>query len=334
MKLIKSSFEIIEQEIPVNKIDDYSGEHFREEYINNMYKHIEKCARICYKSEHRITESSYKSFVKRLIDSKHYSTLEHGAVYLKVLLNNDLIIEDAYGENNSVSAYNRYLNNKYSKVYWKAGLENVVVTDAVEPDYAYITTNYRVIIENHWEDDLQYLCEPTEYHEKRHTVLLHSCVHTYKDLTRHRHMSFSIESTRFVNYSNTDKFGEMKFVIPSWLNLEEGSYSNGKYLTELGEKYINASKDVQRFLLILQGTELDYNEFIELGWQPQQAAEILPQCTAADVVMSGFSSDWEFVFKLRTSYIHATGMPHPLVSEIMNPIYDEFIKRNYIHNLI
>lgn len=313
MKLIKSSFEIIEQEIPVRKMDDYSGEHFREEYINNMYKHIEKCARICYKSEHRITENSYKSFVKRLIDSKHYSTLEHGVVYL------------GFPSIEHLDIHKKYKDNHFSKV-------NTSI-DAGAP-YDCITTNYRVIIENHWEDDLQYLCVPIEYHEKRYTVLLHSCIHAYKDLTRHRHMSFSIESTRFVNYSNTDKFGEIKFVIPSWLNLEEGSYSNGKYLTELGEKYINASKDVQRFLLRLQGTELDYNELIELGWQPQQAAEILPQCTAADVVMSGFSSDWEFVFKLRTSYIHATGMPHPLVSEIMDPIYDEFIKRNYIHNLI
>ena len=28
---------------------------------------------------------------------------------------------------------------------------------------AYITTNYRVLIENNWLDDLQYQCEPTKY---------------------------------------------------------------------------------------------------------------------------------------------------------------------------
>ena len=36
--------------------------------------------------------------------------------------------------------------------------------------YAYITMNYRHIVENGWLDDLQYICEPTEYHEKRTTV--------------------------------------------------------------------------------------------------------------------------------------------------------------------
>ena len=36
--------------------------------------------------------------------------------------------------------------------------------------YAYITMNYRHIVENDWLDDLQYICEPTEYHEKRISV--------------------------------------------------------------------------------------------------------------------------------------------------------------------
>ena len=36
--------------------------------------------------------------------------------------------------------------------------------------YAYVTLNYRHIVENGWLDDLKYLCEPTEYHEKRVTV--------------------------------------------------------------------------------------------------------------------------------------------------------------------
>ena len=89
-----------------------------------------------------------------------------------------------------------------------------------------------------------------------------------------------------------------------------------------------------KFIRKLDDDSKTYNELIELGWQPQQAAEILPQCTAADVVMSGYSSDWEFIFSLRTSYIHATGQPHPLVSEIMDLLYDEFVNRNYIKKLI
>ena len=123
-------------------------------------------------------------------------------------------------------------------------------------------------------------------------------------------MSFSIESTRYCNYSKTDKFGEMKFVDPCW------------------------DADNAIFLDTLKGIEQNYNLLIEAGWQPQQAAEILPQCTAADIVMSGFVSDFEFIFRLRTSYIHETGQPHPLVAEIMDPLYDEFVNRNYINKLV
>ena len=181
MKLIKPSFEILEQ-LPG---------------LEGLYKQIELAGRTCYKSEDKITEDSAKEFVDRMIKSGHGAMLEHGTVYLKVLLNNELVLEDAYGENNSVSAYGRYINNKYSKVNCREGLENIFTTDTVEPGYAYITTNLRVIVENHWFDDLQYICEPTEYHEKRHTVKFTCDRGVSHEFVRHRTMSFAQESTRY-----------------------------------------------------------------------------------------------------------------------------------------
>lgn len=328
MKLIKQSYKILEQKIPVRKLDDYSGSHFREEYIKELYKHIELCGRTCYRSEDKITEDSASRFVNGLIKSKHYSVLEHGVVYLHYPYPNKNVI--------------KYERNPYSKTILDLNLRGG----------CYVTTNYRVIIENGWEEDLQYLCEPTEYHEKRHTVLLHSCIHTYKDLTRHRKMSFSIESTRYVNYSKTDKFGEMKFILPTWLEYlnKEGTYygemrdASDRYkigdslieckeLLNNSETYLKIRSEIA-FLNHLFEIEQLYRSLVCKSWQPQQAAEILPQCTAADVVMSGYSSDWEFIFRLRTSYIHETGQPHPLVAEIMDPLYDEFVNRNYINKLV
>ena len=71
MKLIKPSFEILEQ--------GYS--------INDIYKHIELCGRTCYKSADKITEDSATPFVNRMINSKHFAMLEHGTVYLKIPYN-------------------------------------------------------------------------------------------------------------------------------------------------------------------------------------------------------------------------------------------------------
>lgn len=68
MKLIKSSFEILEQP---------TGEE-------GMYKQIEKVGRVCWKSENKITEDSYKKFIEMLKNKQHFSVLEHGTVYLKI----------------------------------------------------------------------------------------------------------------------------------------------------------------------------------------------------------------------------------------------------------
>lgn len=68
MKLIKPSFEILEQSL---------GEE-------GIYKQIERVGRICYKSENKITEDSYKKFVEMLKSKSHGAVLEHGTVYLKI----------------------------------------------------------------------------------------------------------------------------------------------------------------------------------------------------------------------------------------------------------
>lgn len=134
MKLIKPSFLIKEQE---------PG-------LLGIYKQIEYAGRICYKSSDKITENSAKPFVDRMIKSGHGAMLEHGTVYLKIPTMMCSQKRD-YTELN-------YEDNPYSSInYDKEG--NV-----------FITTNLRVLVENGWLDDLQYLCEPTEHHEKRVTV--------------------------------------------------------------------------------------------------------------------------------------------------------------------
>lgn len=354
MKLVKQSYEILEQEIPIHKLDDYSGSHFREQYLENMYKHIERCGRTCYKSEDKITPDSSKKFVDGLIKSKHLSVLEHGTIYLKYIFN------PSKGEGKEF--LKRYTFNQYSKMKSKVlevedfdkPIEEQVIGEKLKVTkvVAYVTTNFRVLVENNWLDDLQYLCEPTKYHELRHTVLLHSCIHTYKDLTRHRKMSFSIESTRYCNYSKTDKFGEMKFVLPPWLqepwmkkrnDLGIYTYWEDKDPSRLGimppyddskELLVDGyasyfDEEEYAFLTTLLDAEKKYNKLISLGWQPQQAAEVLPQSTAADVIMSGFDEDWKFVFDLRSDTA-LTGKPHPLVEEIMTPLRDEFKANNWI----
>lgn len=135
MKLIKPYFEIIEQE---------PG-------IGGIYKQIELAGRTCYRSFDKITEDSAKGFVDRMIKSGHGAMLEHGTVYLKLTPS-------------EIHIYHKYRDNPYTNV-------NVVNSEDPYPvPTYYISTNYRVLVEHGWMDDLKYICEPTEYHEKRITV--------------------------------------------------------------------------------------------------------------------------------------------------------------------
>ena len=189
--------------------------------------------------------------------------------------------------------------------------------------YAYVTLNYRHIVENDWLDDLKYLCEPTEFHEKRVTVKFTSMIQFYKDLTRHRKMSYAIESTRYCNYSK-DKFGnELTFIIPSWLSLEEGSYEHHE---------INNMDGIEGdFLRSLKADEEMYLRMINFyKLKPQQAAKLLLQDTKADIIVTGFVSDWSHIFMQRTSIIAETGIPDTEVSLLMDPLYKEFIERKFI----
>lgn len=221
----------------------------------------------------------------------------------------------------------------------------------VETDnkYAYVTLNYRHIIENHWLDDLKYLCEPTEYHEKRITVKFTMDRIGSQSFCRHRVFSFAQESTRYCNYSK-DKFGgDVTFIIPSWVNeeaLPKGTIINHDDMGDLiGEYYFHLTGKEEpyfkpweitpemNFITSLQISEQLYLELINQGWKPQQARQVLPNALKTELVMTGFVSDWKHFFRLR-SRIAETGKPHPQAQELADPLMDEFVKRGIMETLL
>lgn len=131
-------------------------------------------------------------------------------------------------------------------------------------------------------------------HEKV-TVRMRCDIGVYKDLTRHRHASFSIESTRYCNYSK-DKFGnEISFIEPC--NIDD-------------ENLYKIWKDS------MENLEKSYNEMAENGALPDQLRMLLPHSTAAEVVMTANIREWRHIFGLRADK-HA----HPSVQQVMIPLY-------------
>ena len=280
--------------------------------LEGVYKQIELAGRTCYKSTDKITEDSAKPFVDRMINSNHLAMLEHGTVYLKIS-----IPKKAWFK----SVVDKYYGNPHSKV-------NNTFDDY---DYHYfITTNYRVLIENGWLDDLKYMCAPTEYHEKRYTFRLITSIGVTRELNRHRVNSIAEMSTRYCNYSK-DKFGnEINVIIPQWCNLIDGnSYDlDIVYNCDITE---NINLKDKLFLESVCTSENNYMLLLQEGWQPQQAREVLPLCTATEIIHTAFASDWKHFFDLR--YFGTTGKPHPNMVELSTLMKEEAEKHGIWDNL-
>ena len=270
MKLIKQSFEFINQ-------TDFS--------LVGIKKHIERCARVSYKSEDKITDTSYEKFVNMLESRGHDRPLEFGTVYLT--LRGD--------DTNALRNIFIYAENPWTKIR-----KQVIKAEYDSNTHVvlnHVTTNYRVIVENHLEEDLKYLCEPTEYHYKRYTVHMILDRGVMDEFRTHVGLSHLAESTRYCNYSK-DKFGnELTFIQPCW--------------DIRGSNYID----------FLQHAEWGYFRMLKNGWTPQQARSVLPLGIKSELISCGFEDAWENFFKRRDA-----PDAHPMAQEIANPMHQKFIE--------
>jgi thymidylate synthase (FAD) len=221
--------------------------------LDSILKHIEICGRVSYKSEDKITGDSAPKFVDMLIKRKHGAVLEHGTVYMQIPTNIDVA--------------GKYVDDKYT-------VAKLIRPKDASLNYWMVTTNYRVIIENGWEDDLQYICEPTEHHAKRLTFRFICDRGVSHELVRHRIMSFIQESTRYVNYSLGKFNSTITFIKPQWLEAKSWF-----------------SQKLWKFTLWV--TEKSYMWLTKKsGWKPQEARSVLPNALKTEVVVTAFIDDW------------------------------------------
>lgn len=236
----------------------------------DLLKHIERCGRICYKSEDKISEESAGKFVTMLLGKKHYSPLEHGTIYLTYP-------EDMYEEVSHI------INSPYT---WCNKIDGKL----------YITTNYRVIIEN-CIDIPEFLkssyCEGK--HEPRYTVRFFTSRAIIDEIRTHRVFSYCVESTRYCNYSK-DKFSGVSFITPHW----DKEMPNIEMLEMIYYKF-------------LQQAEHTYLTLLEEGLSPQDARGVLPLDVKSEMIMTGFKKDWIDFYKKRT----AAGV-HPQLRNLLD----------------
>ena len=292
MKLIESKVEIIEQE---------PG-------LEGVYKMAELAGRTAYKSQDRITEGSAKKFVDAMIRSNHGAVLEHGTVYMTFKWW-------------QIGKKLKYLFNPYSKIR----------------KFKYVTTKLRVLFEHNWMNDLEYFCEPTEHHERRITSKFICSRGVSHETVRHRVMSFLQESQRYVGY-NKDKFGgEITIIIPEWIKArinDIASYNNNDDLAQMS--YSEAIMDMRTLedlsIVAWENAQRDsenyYIRLTELGCKPEEARGVLTNDCKTELIMTGFVSDWEHFFDLRSR--GTTGKPHPDIKILADNLLFQFINKGYI----
>ena len=320
MELIKPSVEIWEQG---NTIED-------------IWKHIARCTRVCYQSTPKNDGETDEEFVKRVIlrpdsstgelnfDKIHGTMLEHGTIYLEIYCYNGCEDDNYYKIIN-------YRENKYSIV------KNIFYNgETIAKNFA-ITTNLRVLYENNWLDDLKYICAPTEHHAKRITVSFITNIGVTREFNRHRVNSIAEESTRYCNY-HLDKFNNsITFALPSWIDInkteiqacrtaevESDMYADMRVNMELSDNW----NTIDWYLYALSTSALAYKKLIQLGWKPQQAREVLPLATKSQLIHTAFIDDWKHFFALRADGV--SGIPHPNAKLVAEHLKQEFIKRGLL----
>lgn len=258
--------------------------------LEGVYKQIEMAGRTAYKSEDKITDTSAEKFVNMLMTRKHNAALEHGTVYLKYRCK---------WEGDSLT--NFYEKNPYSDVIVKFN------EDDYENGWAmstfYITTNYRVIVENHRSKDLKYMSLPYSKHVKRHTIKFVLSRGIANEFVRHRVFSFLQESTRYCNYGK-DKFGGVTFISSIECPLEVGEYFVNDNHELIGKDFIYApEKDEptpsQSMAIAYYNSEALYLSLLDQEVKPQIARDVLSLGLKTELIMTGTEGQWREFCNLR-----------------------------------
>lgn len=243
-----------------NKIEKLEQKHD----LLGIYEQIEIAGRTAYKSLDKIEydengrSKTAKAFVDKMIELDHGSPLEHGSVYLKFPS-----------------------DGKVNMIYWLSSYTIVKKDPNISDSPVYVTTNYRVLVEEDLLEDLEFLCEPTEFHEKRTTFRL-TCARVQADsFVRHRVFSFLMESTRYCNYSNGKFDKEITIVKPT--------------------KWEDYEKSLLMFVTSWEIAERTYMNLIDNDVKPEDARDVLPLQLKTELIMTGTESQWEQFFKLRIS---------------------------------
>ena len=284
---------------------------------NDPIKKIEKCGRVCYKSEDKITEDSAEKFVASIIKRGHEAVLEHASFIFKVSRS---VYEDLRGKVN-------FVENHYPvKLYLRfTDSEGYIVSGNVRawrdffrfsgvPPYMNDFVEANPILFPEFKSDSPFNLEGGEWSIRQ--ISTNEIVSTYQrlvhedvsvkficdrgishEIVRHRPASFCQESTRYCNYSKDGFGGEITVIKPMSFDCSDSPYRIWKRSCE--------------------NAETAYFDLLEEGCTPQEARDVLPNSLKTELIMTAPLMEWCHFFNLRMS-----PAAHPQMQEVASYAYD------------
>lgn len=306
MKIIKPSFDIWER-------DEKRG----------GLAIIERAGRLCYKSKPGETPKSAENFTRRLIQKHHNSVLEHGDyifeigdphIYANVIEGLQMFrnrgdqppmlettnIGGRCIVSGNVRAWRELIASGSILARYFIGF----MDPAFVQGYGFIDEDMIGVPDSRIRQityrDLDYLGEKLAH--LRQTVHFVCDRAIANEFVRHRTLSPSQESTRYVDYASEH---EIEVIEPSFLldNMEAYGVWKRQCMT----------------------TEAGYDTLRKMGYPPQKCREVLNLSTKTEVAMTGNLRAWNHFFDLRARQI--TGPAHSQAVELALPLMVEMAAR-------
>ncbi len=300
-------------------------------------KAVEICGRTAYKSEEKITKDSARSFVLNLRNLRHLSVLEHSNITLKIggapadgggpegsgsidfegelvkILARRNAYHRIYSMDEASSGWVAVSGNIRS---WIETLEYLKERDAwhhdffgsclgcSHPDLFGLGTSLPVGAERL---HVSVMAEEEQLDILRRDRSSDLPVFIFKfvcdrgithEVVRHRVLSFTQESTRYVNYRNAG----MTFILPEELY---DFYDFDK------QEFAEKNPLVDEWLVRAERVSEWYREDLARGLKPQIARDILPNLLKSDIFVTGRWSGWSHFIELRDS-----PKAHPRIREL------------------
>jgi thymidylate synthase (FAD) len=309
MRIIDASFKIIEPEL--QKL--------------SPLQRIERCGRICYRSEDRITEESADPFVMGCFNNSHFSVLEMLRLHFKIkhmdinlvlsllqfkYLDIDMSagcvyisgsLRGFYEVINSFDgtfmhpylvAINDLLFAKFPKIF-----KREIPSHLIRSGHGKVTKSGEEIFGN----DIPYSHRYIAVHIITNRAVTH-------EIVRHRPVTYLQESQRYCNYGAGKFNQEVTFINPKPFFADDAigiDYHYWKQACEYSEKM--------------------YLKLLKNGKSSQAARTVLPNSCKTEIIVYTNTTEWKWMFKLRTS-----PAAEPSMREIMIPLEQEMYDGGYL----